>query len=221
MSGSPKGNRRPSFGMGPALVNVAVAASSSTVRGPEPTPVTHQSVLSSKRWPADEARPAAATGTPTKRNAEKGAEPSAGPDDVLGLDMSGFKIKTLTPSICRFTFLTELRLSNNFLSVLPSGIGQLRSLAFLDLSNNQLEELPSEMGWLTNLRELLLFNNNIQDFPSEFGYLYQLENFGIDGNPLNDNLLQITLQQGPNAIIPFLRDHFISKIPLMFLINAL
>jgi CCR4-NOT transcription complex subunit 6 len=166
-------------------------------------------MLSSRRWPADEPRPAVSQGTPTKRNDNATAD-GTGKSELLGLDMSGSKIKTLTPGICRFTFLTELRLSNNFITRLPSGVGQLRSLAFLDLSNNQLTELPSEVGWLCNMKELLLFNNHIQDLPGEMGYLYQLENFGIEGNPINENLLQIVHSQGALALIPFLRDHMIS-----------
>lgn len=172
------------------------------------TPVTHSSMLSSRQWPADEPRTLNALGTPTKRPPEKSYLERS---EVVGLDMSSYRIRNLAPTICRFTFLTELRLANNFLTRLPSGIGHLRSLAFLDLSNNQLSELPPEMGWLCCLKELLLFNNHLQDFPGELGYLYQLENFGIDGNPINESLLQVVHNQGALAIIPFLRDHVISK----------
>jgi CCR4-NOT transcription complex subunit 6 len=168
-------------------------------------------MLSSRRWPADESRPVAPQGTPTKKNDSIHSDGSV-QSELLGLDMSGSKIKTLTPVICRFTFLTELRLSNNFINRLPPGIGQLRSLAYLDLSNNQITDLPSEMGWLSNLKELLLFGNHIQDLPGEMGYLYQLENLGIEGNPINENLMQIVHSQGPLAIVPFLRDHMISTL---------
>lgn len=177
------------------------------------TPATHYNMLSSRRWPADEARPVNTSSTPTKRS-ENVQIDAFGKSEVLGLDMSGSRVKTLTPSICRFNFLTELRLGNNFISRLPTGIGQLKALAFLDLSNNQLTELPVEIGWLSNLKELLLFNNLLHDLPGEVGYLYQLENFGVDGNPINENLMQIVHSQGPLGLIAFLRDHMISIISL-------
>lgn len=203
---------------GPSSASIPVPISGRSID--HLTPLTHSSMLSSRRWPADEPRPVTSQGTPTKRGGgDLSPTESPGKSELLGLDMSGFRIKTLTPTICRFSFLTELRLSNNFISRLPSGIGQLRSLSFLDLSNNQLEEIPAEVGWLSNLRELLLFNNHIQELPGEMGYLYQLENFGIDGNPINENLLQIVHSQGPLAIIPFLRDHMICKSLIYLSVN--
>lgn len=165
-------------------------------------------MLSSHSWPADESRPANLASTPTKRP-DSARIDATGRSEVLGLDMSDSGVKTLTPAICRFTFLTELRIGNNYLTRLPSGIGQLRALAFLDLSNNQLAELPAEIGWLSNLKELLLFNNHLQDLPGEMGYLYQLENLGIEGNPINENLMQVIHSQGTLGLVPFLRDHVV------------
>lgn len=207
---SPEGS--PRVGM-PPLYSVSPPPPIAGPKGGENilTPATHATMLSSRRWPADEARPVLSTSTPTKKGESSQIDNGNGSkSEILGLDMSGFRIKTLTPAICRFTFLTELRLSNNFISILPTGFGQLRNLAFLDLSNNQLSELPAEFGWLSCLKELLLFNNNIHDFPSEMGYLYQLENFGIEGNPISESLMQIVHSQGSTGIIPFLRDHAIS-----------
>lgn len=196
----------------------------STARMVEPlAPATHSNMLSSRRWPADEPRPlgtptSSVAATPTKSSQETsitGATSSLtsaikSASEIIGLDMAGFRIKTLPPNLYRFTFLTELRLAGNYLTFLPSGISSLRALAFLDLSNNQLNELPPEMGFLTNLRELLLFNNHLEDLPGEMGYLYQLENLGLDGNPLNETLLPLLHSQGSLSIIPFLRDHMIS-----------
>lgn len=182
------------------------------------TPATHSNMLSSRRWPADEARPSDVISTPTKRldSANQNLERS----ELLGLDMSGFRIRNLPPSICKFTFLTELRLSNNFITSLPPGIGSLRSLSFLDLSSNKLSQLPVEIGWLTNLKELLLYDNLLQDLPGEMGYLYQMDNLVLEGNPLNENLLQIIHSQGgPLSVIPFLRDHMICTSIQRFIDN--
>ncbi len=203
---------------GGGVFGAVLRATSPTSGNPlgEMKPATHESMLSSRRWPADEARTLQGGnfGTPTKRAdyASAGSDQPGpgGKNEILGLDMSNSRIAVLTPTIARFSFLTELRLGNNQLKGLPVGISLLRALAFLDLSNNQLAELRSEVGWMTGLKELLVFNNNLVDFPPELGYLYQLENFGIDGNPLNENLAQISHNQGPLAIIPFLRDHVIS-----------
>jgi len=139
-------------------------------------------------------------GTPREEKRER---------EVKGLDMSGYRIQQLTPSICRFTQLTELRLANNQLSRLPSEIERLRALAFLDVSQNRLVELPRSIGWLTGLRELLLYENQLEELPSTMGYLYQLENLGVEGNPLHESLQHVMLAQGPLAIISFLRDHIL------------
>lgn len=173
-------------------------------------PATAATHVPSRHWPGDDVRGtrAAPARAPSSPQLVEDAR-----SEVLGLDMSNSRIRVLTPAVCRFTFLTELRLGGNMLSRLPAGISALRSLCFLDLSNNQLAELPAELGWLSCLRELLLFNNMLADLPAEVGYLYQLENLGIDGNPLNESLLQIAHAQGPLALVPFLRDHMVAVAP--------
>lgn len=136
---------------------------------------------------------------------------SLGKTDLMGLDMSGFRIKRLPIELFHFGFMMELRLANNFLTNLPAEIGLLRTLTSLDLSNNQLSSLPRELSKLTNLTELLLYNNQLTQLPSEFGYLYQCQTLGIEGNPIMEPILSIMHSQGSSYIIPFLRDHMISK----------
>lgn len=136
---------------------------------------------------------------------------SLGKTDLMGLDMSGFRIKRLPIELFHFGFMMELRLANNFLTNLPSEIGLLRTLTSLDLSNNQLTSLPRELAKLTNLTELLVYNNQLTQLPSEFGYLYQCQTLGIEGNPIMEPILSILHSQGSSYIIPFLRDHMISK----------
>lgn len=130
--------------------------------------------------------------------------------ELLGLDMSGVRIKRLPMELFQFAFLTELRLANNFLASVPSEIGLLRTLTALDLSNNQLSTLPRELSKLTNLTELLLYNNQLTMLPAEFGYLYQLQSFGLEGNPIMEPILSVLHNQGALMVIPFLRDHMIS-----------
>lgn len=136
---------------------------------------------------------------------------SLGKSEMTGLDMSGFRIKRLPMELFNFGFLTELRLSGNFLSSIPPEICLLRTLTSLDLSNNQLSNLPRELSKLTNLTELLLYNNQLTVLPAEFGYLYQLQSFGLEGNPIMEPILSVLHSQGALMVIPFLRDHMISK----------
>lgn len=138
--------------------------------------------------------------------------------EITGLDMSGFRIKRLPLELFQFGFVMELRLANNFLTSIPPEIGLLRTLTSLDLSNNQLTAIPRELSKLTNLTELLLYNNQLTALPSELGYLYQCQSLGIEGNPIMEPLLSVMLNQGTNTIIPFLRDHMISKTNILVLI---
>lgn len=48
--------------------------------------------------------------------------------------------------------------------------------------------------------------------PAEVGYLFNLEVFGLEGNPILDpNLQHHMLNPNPISIVPFLRDHVLSK----------
>ena len=134
--------------------------------------------------------------------------------EMTGLDMSGFRIKRLPLELFNFGFLTELRLAGNFLTAIPPEICLLRTLTSLDLSNNQLSAVPRELSKLTNLTELLLYNNQLTVLPAELGYLYQLQSFGIEGNPIIEPILSVLHSQGSLMVIPFLRDHMISKLIL-------
>ncbi len=55
--------------------------------------------------------------------------------------------------------LTELDLGGNYLTELPTEIGNLTNLTKLYLNENKLTELPAEIGNLTNLTRLHLGNN--------------------------------------------------------------
>lgn len=134
--------------------------------------------------------------------------------ELVGLDMSSFKIRHVPLSLFAFNFLSDLRLSNNALQSLPADIGRLKSLVRLDVSNNRLKSLPKQLGWCTALRELLLFNNQLPDLPVELGFLFQLETLGLDGNPLvNDAILNVLHASGPLSIIQFMRDHMLHLNP--------
>ena len=61
--------------------------------------------------------------------------------------------------------LTELDLSHNDLSMLPSTIGDLVYLMDLDLDGNKLTELPPEMKSLRSLMFLRLSHNQLSHIP--------------------------------------------------------
>jgi len=135
--------------------------------------------------------------------------------------MSSFRIKRLPIELFHFGFLQELRLANNLLTALPAEIGLLRTLTSLDLSNNQLTVLPREISKLTGLTELLLYNNQLTVLPAEMGYLYQVQTFGLEGNPIMEPILSVMHSQGSGMIIPFLRDHMISKTNGVIMVTVL
>lgn len=129
------------------------------------------------------------------------------------LDMGGLKLKNLGEQVFRYSFLTSLFINHNHLTTLSPAVMQLRNLTVLDASGNQLSALPSELGMLTELRALFLFDNRLSLLPPELGTLFQLEMLGIEGNPLQDNLLDIMKQDGTQALIAFLRDSCPVPVP--------
>lgn len=129
----------------------------------------------------------------------------------LHLDMGGQGLRSLSPALFRYEFLTKLYLNSNNLQFLPPAIGRLKNLEELDLSNNLLVTLPPEMGMLVNLKQLLLFDNQLRDLPPDLGTLFKLEMLGIEGNPLNDEFRSLMVEEGTRATIDMLRELGIGK----------
>ncbi|MCJ1414381.1 Glucose-repressible alcohol dehydrogenase transcriptional effector [Xylographa parallela] len=127
--------------------------------------------------------------------------------DWDGIDLSGQGLRALSVSLFHnYIFLTKLFIDNNKLTSLPPAISQLRNLELLQASNNQLRELPDSIGMLVRLKQLLVFDNMIHTLPCEIGHLYTLEMLGIEGNPLDDDIKDILVQQGTQALIVHIRD---------------
>ncbi|KAJ3386281.1 Glucose-repressible alcohol dehydrogenase transcriptional effector [Entophlyctis sp. JEL0112] len=122
------------------------------------------------------------------------------------LDIGGMHIRSLSPSIFNYAFLTTLYLNHNNLTQLHHDISRLRSLVVLDLSGNRISALPPEIGALISLKELLLFDNQISYLPVELGALFQLELLGLEGNPLSDPYATIAQKDGSLAIVSYLRE---------------
>lgn len=128
-------------------------------------------------------------------------------DSWTSLDMGGMGLKNVSPTLCKYDFLTALYINHNNLTFLMPALSQLKNLKILDASGNKLNMLPPELGLLHNLRELLLFDNNLVSIPSEFGSLYQLETLGLEGNPLQSDLKNILIKDGTQALIMSLREN--------------
>lgn len=127
--------------------------------------------------------------------------------DWNGLDLSGQGLRALSNSLLdNYSFLTKLFIDSNKLASLPPSISQLRNLEHLQASNNQLRELPDSIGMLVRLKQLIVFDNNIRTIPCEIGYLHRLEMLGIEGNPLEEDIKGVLVQQGTQALIVHIRD---------------
>lgn len=117
------------------------------------------------------------------------------------LDLSGQQIRSLSMSLFKYKFLQELYICSNRLETLTPAIGELRQLRILDASHNLLKDLPPEIGMCTSLRQLLLFNNQIHTLPHEVGSLHHLEQLGIEGNPLDHEIMNVIKEKGTAVLI--------------------
>ena len=83
------------------------------------------------------------------------------------LDLDGEKLFHVPIDVTEHTFLTELSLRDNGLTVLPPGLGAIVGLFALRLESNFLAHLPVELGLLTGLTELGLGRNMLQGIAPE------------------------------------------------------
>ena len=89
-----------------------------------------------------------------------------GMDNLVFLDLSGNRLKSLPDSIGNLIKLEKLNLSGNRLTSLPDSIGNLTNLKRLDLSRNKLRSLPDSIGNLTSLESLNLEINKLRSLPN-------------------------------------------------------
>jgi len=80
--------------------------------------------------------------------------------------------------------LTNLNLSHNALTTLPTSIGLMRQLKMLIVSHNKLSHLPTSISNL-NLNRLILDHNQISTIPKEIGYIKELTHLDFSFNPIS------------------------------------
>lgn len=124
------------------------------------------------------------------------------------------------------TDATQLILSNNNLSSLPSQMGDMDKLQVmrlehnlltgsliaeirkmpliaLDVSYNNMTGVPAEIGQLSKLQTLNYSYNKITAFPKEIANIKQLKTLNITGNPLSAGAVTQLKAELPNTTIVF------------------
>lgn len=84
--------------------------------------------------------------------------------------------------ISRCVALQELILTENFLTELPTSIGNMTKLTNLNVDRNRLHELPVEVGQLVCLNVLSLRENKLHFLPNELGDCSELHVLDVSGN---------------------------------------
>lgn len=105
--------------------------------------------------------------------------------DTKQLYLSFNRLASLSGSVCMFSNLEFLDISNNGLSVICEDITRLTKLRTLISKNNRLDEfsLPKEFGSLP-LEVLNLSGNRFEEMPAQFMKLQRLQSLSLGGNRL-------------------------------------
>jgi Leucine-rich repeat (LRR) protein len=109
--------------------------------------------------------------------------PQTDPAAIRGLDLSQKNLKSVV-GIGAFTGLTELILSGNRLTDIPSEIAQLTELQQLSLSGNALTVFPPELARLPKLVNLELGGNDLKELPDDVGSMGSLWMLSAQNNKI-------------------------------------
>ena len=121
------------------------------------------------------------------------------------LDLSHGKISTLADeAFTGLTNLTDLNLSFNQFTRLPSTISKLVSLEHLLCTDNMLEDLPIGLGRLQKLKVLNVHNNNLKSFPPDLWACSSIDQINASSNllkaiPNPPTMLEIIEYCGPEV----------------------
>jgi Leucine-rich repeat (LRR) protein len=103
---------------------------------------------------------------------------------ISQLYISDNYLSYLPPCIANFTELTLLDASYNRFIALPPGLTGLPQLTDLNMSGNHLQELPASIGNLGRLRQLNISDNQLEQLPPELCSLENLSRLQAAGNNL-------------------------------------
>lgn len=103
---------------------------------------------------------------------------------TINSSQTNYYILTITELTNKINKYGALDLSNQQITSLPDGIGQLQDLKELDLKNNNLESLPDSIGNCKGLKSLFLQNNKLKKLPDGIGQLQNLKKLDLKKNNL-------------------------------------
>ena len=110
-------------------------------------------------------------------------------DYLTHVSLSGMNIIVLPKEFFRFSCLTNLSVSHNKLTSLPSEISSAllpQHLKELDLSHNHLTSFPIELFYLPSLQRLNVSNNPITSLPAKWWLCKSLMHLNLSQTQLRD-----------------------------------
>lgn len=135
------------------------------------------------------------------------------------LKLSFIKLEAVPPTIALLTDLTTIDLSGNYLTTLPSELGNLLNLKELNcgewrfgdfVARNKIKEIPPEIGNLCKLEKLDAAGNKIEKLPPEIGKLISLTELNLRDNNIENlessvkeliHLKKLDLRSNPLKVI--------------------
>ncbi|XP_052349296.1 leucine-rich repeat-containing protein 58-like [Oncorhynchus keta] len=132
--------------------------------------------------------------------------------DTKQLYLSFNRLASLSGSVCMFSNLEFLDISNNGLSVICEDITRLTRLRTLISKNNRLDEfsLPKEFGSLP-LEVLNLSGNRFEEMPAQFLKLQRLQSLSLGGNRLQS--IPAEIENLTSLELLYLGGNLITSIP--------
>ncbi|MCH9620164.1 MAG: hypothetical protein SP4CHLAM17_11100 [Chlamydiales bacterium] len=127
------------------------------------------------------------------------------------LYLSSQELTELPSSLRHLINLTKLSLYNTQLTTLPDAIGELTNLTQLNVCSNRLTTLPNTIGRLTKLTELDVYNNQLTVLPGAIGRLTKLTELDVRSNQLT--ALPYTMEQLTNLIKLNVSDNQLTVFP--------
>ncbi|XP_056145746.1 leucine-rich repeat-containing protein 58-like [Lampris incognitus] len=133
-------------------------------------------------------------------------------NETKQLYLNNNRLASLSPSICLFSNLEFLDISNNQLSVICEDVTRLVKLKTLIAKNNRLDEfsLPKEFGAMP-LEVLNFSGNRFEEIPLQCTKLHRLQSLSLGGNRLKS--VPPEIENLTSLELLYLGGNFISAIP--------